>query len=87
MPFAENTVGAGVIPFPRLTLAQYTSLRAELEVRPSDAILHMYYVLHEPALGALDAHWQKHFAERPEDRAVFERDLATFTAWLRTQPR
>jgi hypothetical protein len=30
LPFAGNTVGAAIVPFPRLKLEEYASLRAEL---------------------------------------------------------
>ena len=86
LPFAGNTVGAGIVPFPRLTLKEYTSLRADLAVRPERWVetLRTYHVLDEPARAALDEHWRKHFAAEPEARAAFEKDLAEFTAWLRT---
>jgi hypothetical protein len=82
------TVGAGVVLFPRFTIEQYASLRAELAVWParSAEILVRYHVLDEAARGALDAHWQKHFAEHPEARAAFESGLAAYTRWLHAQP-
>jgi hypothetical protein len=78
-------VGAGV---PNLTLQQYASLRAELEVRPHrwSQILPQYRVKHQAAFGALDEHWQRTFAEHPEQRAVFEAFRTECAAWLRTQP-
>jgi hypothetical protein len=87
LPFT-STVGAGVVPFPRLTLEQYASLHAELAVRPerSGETLLRYHVLHEAARGALDEHWRKQFADHPEARATFEGMLAQFTGWLRTLP-
>jgi hypothetical protein len=89
LPFAGSTVGAAIVPFPRLKLEEYTSLCAELSVRPelSAEILRRYQVLSKAAHGALDEHWQEHFAAHPEARAAFERGLAQYTAWLRMQRR
>jgi hypothetical protein len=91
LPFLSGgiTVGSGVVPFPRLTLEQYASLRAELTVWPERAgeILEKYHVMHEAALGALDEHWRREIAEKPEVRAAFEEKLAMFVPWLRSLRR
>jgi hypothetical protein len=83
LPFAPST--AGVVSFPDLTPQQYASLRAELAVAPGrpGAILPRYGVWSEAARRALDAWWEAHLAAQPAVRAAFEKDLATFTAWLR----
>jgi hypothetical protein len=87
VPFLGNTVGAGVVPFPRLTVNEYASLHAELLVSParSAELRRKYHVFHEAALAALDEHWSSIFTEQPQQRAAFESALATFTAWLRTK--
>lgn len=89
LPFAGNTVGVAIVPFPRLELEQYASLRAELAVRPerSAETLLRYHVLSEAARRALDEHWHTHFADDPEACAAFESTLAQYIAWLRTLPR
>jgi hypothetical protein len=85
--FAGRTVGAGVVPFPRLTVKQYASLREELSLWPAWApqILHKYHVMHEAALEALDAHWEKQLVEQPGLRAEYEAARAEFAAWLRSR--
>jgi hypothetical protein len=85
LPFVGNTVGAGVVALPQLTVEQYASLRAELSVWPERAgeILRRYQVVNEAARRALDEHWEAWLARQPEPRAVFERALAAYTAWLR----
>lgn len=85
LPFLTNTVGEGIVPFPRLTLVQYASFRAELAVWPgsSSEILSKYLVLHEASRAALDEHWRKYLAERPAERATFEQKLGEYTAYLR----
>lgn len=85
LPFLTSTVGGGVVPFPRLTLAQYASFRAELAVSPgsSSEILSKYRVLHEASRAALDEHWRKYLAERPDERATFEQKLGEYTTYLR----
>jgi hypothetical protein len=62
-------VGAGIVPFLRLKLEEYTSLCAELSVRTerSAEILRSYQVLSKAAHGALDEQSQEHFAGHPED--------------------
>jgi hypothetical protein len=81
-------MGAGIVPFPRLTLDQYTSLRAVLAVgrSPRAPTLLRYHVLSEASLGALVTHWEQELAKEPEQRAAFEDALATFTDWVRAQP-
>jgi len=87
LPFAGNTVGAALVPVPRLPLETYASLRAELLVWPerSDEILPRYHVMNEAAHRALLEHWEAEFDASPEARATFEKDLASYTAWLRAQ--
>ncbi len=85
LPFLGNTVGAGIVPFPRLTLEEYASLCAELEVKPerSPELLIKYHVLSNAGHRALDEHWRKHLADHPDRRAEFERALTAFTAYVR----
>jgi hypothetical protein len=87
LPFVGAPIRVGVIPFPRLSLQQYASLCAELAVVPSqsDEILRRYHVMGEAAHWALSEHWQAKLAASPEARATFEKDLASYTAWLRAQ--
>lgn len=87
LPFAGNTVGAGVVPFPRLKLEEYASLRAELTVEPeperAEAILLKYHVLSEPSKEALIADWDRRLRANPGEKADFEARLGTYVAWLR----
>jgi len=85
LPFVP--VGAAPVPFPRLSLEAYASLRAELSQWPerSDEILPRYHVMNEAAQRALEAHWQAEIAASPEAYATFDKLLAEYTAWLRTQ--
>jgi len=87
LPFVGASIGAGVVSFPRLSIQQYASLRAELAVLPlqSGEILRRYHVMNEAAHQALLEHWQAELAASPEARATFEKDLASYTAWLRAQ--
>jgi hypothetical protein len=87
LPFIGNTVGAGVVPFPRLSLEAYASLRAELLVWPERwaEILPRYHVMNAAARRALDEHWTMELAASPEARATFDRALAEYTAWLRSR--
>jgi hypothetical protein len=41
--------------------------------------------MNEAACRALHAHWQNELAASPEARATFDKLLADYTAWLRTQ--
>lgn len=89
LPFLTSTVGAGVVPYPTLTLIQYASLTAELSVStaaPSE-ILVKYHVLHEAARAALDEHWRRRLADNAEERATFAQKVAEFTAYLRARER
>jgi hypothetical protein len=63
------------------------SLRAELALWPSQSgeILRRYHVMNEAAHRALLEHWEAEFDASPEARATFEKDLASYTAWLRAQ--
>jgi hypothetical protein len=86
LPFVGSAAGTG---FPRLSLEQYASLRAELAVAPGEAaeIMRRYQVPDEAAWRALQGHWEKVFAARPEERASFERAVGEFVAWLRAARR
>jgi hypothetical protein len=87
LPFAGNTVGAALVPYPRLSLEAVASLRAELSLWPewSAEILPRYHVMNEATRRALDEHWQIELAASPEARATFDKLLADYTAWLRTR--
>ena len=87
LPFVGNTVGAALVPFPRLSLEQYASLRAELWVWPERRveILPRYHVMNAAVRRALEEHWHFEFVASPEARATFDQLLADYTAWLRTQ--
>ena len=87
LPFAGNTVGAALVPVPRLPLETYASLRVELLVWPerSAEILPRYHVMNEAARRALEEHWERELAASPEARASFDKALAEDTAWLRSQ--
>jgi hypothetical protein len=87
LPFVGALGGAGVVSFPRLSIHQYASLRAELALWPerSGEIQRRYHVANEAAHRALLEHWQAELAASPEARATFEKDLASYTAWLRAQ--
>lgn len=89
LPFLTSTVGAGVVPYPKLTLIHYASLTAELSVSPaaSSDILARYHVLHEAARAALDEHWRRRLADNAEERATFDQKVAEFTAYLRARER
>lgn len=86
LPFLGGTLGAGTIPFPRLSLEQYASLCAELrEASPAEreAVLRRYHVLHEASLGALVAHWEARLSSAPEERARLAKAVEDYAAWLR----
>ena len=87
LPFAGNTGGAALLPFPRLSLEPYAALRAELSVWPerSAGILPRYHVMNEAAYRALHAHWQLELAASPEACATFDKLLADSMARLRTE--
>ncbi len=84
-PFLGNTVGQGVVPFPRMKLSTYASLRAELTVvaagKPRDDLLASYYVS-EASLRALEAHWAQRLAQDAEERAEYEVRLARYTHYV-----
>jgi hypothetical protein len=96
-PSLGGTVGvsseapAPALPFvsgvAALTMAQYASLRVELQLQPEReaSILGRYGV---PAAGraALDAHWRARFEVDPLLRMEFARAYAAYTAWLRSNP-
>ena len=87
LPFAGDTGGAALLPFPRLSLEAYASLRADLSVWPerSAEILPRYQVMNEAAYRALSEHWHTELAASPEARATFDKLLADYTAWLRAR--
>jgi hypothetical protein len=85
LPFAGNTVGEALVPYPRLSLEAYAWLRAELSLWPerSAEILPRYHLMNEAARRALDEHWEVELAASPVARATFDKLLADCTAWLR----
>ena len=85
LPFVGNTVGTGLVAFPRLTLEQYASFHIELSLWPERAaqIYERYHVANKAAHDALDEHWKSHFEERPEARARFEAAFAEYMDWVR----
>jgi len=87
LPFLGNTGGAALVPFPRLPLETYASLRAELVIWPerSAEILPRYHVMNQAARRALEEHWERELAASPETGARFDKAFAEYTAWLRTQ--
>ena len=87
LPFAGDTGVAALLPFPRLSLEAYASLRADLSVWPerSAEILPRYQVMNEAAYRALNEHWHTELAASPVARAMFDKILAGCMAWLRTK--
>jgi hypothetical protein len=85
LPFVSPSGGAGDAAFPRLSLREYASLRAELSRWParSDEIRARYHMTSKAAERALEEHWQAELAASPAAQAMFEKDLADYTAWLR----
>jgi hypothetical protein len=79
LPFVDTSGGAGDAAFPRLSLREYASLRAELSLwrARSDEIRTRYRVVNDAAERALTKHWQAELAASPEAQATFEKDLAT----------
>ncbi len=71
-----------------MTLEQYASLEAELAVgrAPRAALFLTYELLHEAALGAPRADWERKLAGMPEERARLARVLEELTAWVRMRP-
>ena len=86
--FLGSEAGAGVVPFPALTVQQYVSLRADLAAMPErwTETLHRYGVPSEASRRALDEHWQEQLAARPALRAELDAAVATYTSWLRGLP-
>ena len=84
LPFAGNTVGEAIVPFPELNLLQYASLRAELAMSPERAseILPRYHVPSEAVRRALEEYWAARLAANAEERAAFERAVREFSAYL-----
>jgi hypothetical protein len=84
LPFVGNTVGMGLVAFPRLTIEQYASFRVDLSLWPKrSAQIHpRYHVANNAARAALDEHWKSHFEERPKARARFEAAFAEYRAWV-----
>jgi hypothetical protein len=72
------------VPLPPLTLRQFASLCAELAFQPErrSEILERYTVRDEAVYAALDAHWRRERAARPEARTAFADDFASHLAWL-----
>ncbi len=72
------------VALPPLTLRQFASLCAELTFQPERRreILERYRVRDEAVYLALDAHWRRERAARPETRTAFADDFATHLAWL-----
>jgi hypothetical protein len=72
------------VALPQLTLRQFASLCAELAFQPDrrGEILERYMVRDEVMYAALDAHWRRERAARPEVRTVFADDFATHMVWL-----
>ena len=87
LPFVGADVGAGVVPFPRLSLEQYASLCAELALWParSAEILLRYHVTNEAARRALSEHWQAELALGSKAHAMFVKAVAAYAAWLRAR--
>jgi hypothetical protein len=85
LPFVGNTVGAAIVPLPRLKLEEYALLRAELAVWPERAgeILLRYHVPSEAVRRALEEHWAERLRGNVEERAAFERAVGEYSAWLR----
>jgi len=88
VPFLGSTAGAGVVPFPALTVQQYVSLRADLAATPErwTETLRRYGVPSEASRRALDEHWQEQLAARPELRAELNAAVEMYTRWLRGLP-
>ncbi|MFT3768482.1 MAG: hypothetical protein QM820_23790 [Minicystis sp.] len=72
---------------PSLSLRQYASLCAEISLWPdqAEAILRRYQVYSHAERVALDAHFRRERAARPEVNAAFERDVAAYTVHLHRQ--
>ncbi len=92
LPLGDTSIAAAVaqaLPFaalpPPLTGRQYASLCAELALWPerSEGILLRYQVRGGAARAALDAYWARVHAARPEVRAAFEADFASYAGLLR----
>ena len=72
------------VRLPPLTLRQFASLCAEVTFQPErrSEILASYRVRDEAVYAALDAHWRRERAARPEARTAFADDFASHLAWL-----
>jgi hypothetical protein len=81
-------VGEAIVPFPRLKLEEYASLRAELAEWPEQVgeILRRFNVLSEAARQALEEHWAERLAGNLGEREAFERAVGEYSAWLRSRP-
>jgi hypothetical protein len=88
-PLPTGAPGEVLADFPRLTLQQYASLRAELGVAPEQvrAILPRYGVESVAAHRALNGWWETYFARQPAARVTFHDDRERFMEWLRAQRR
>jgi hypothetical protein len=85
LPFVVRAADGSLVSFPRLTLQQYVSLRADLGLRPAEAsaTLRRYGVPSEASLRALDAHWQEKLAASAELRAEHDAATETYVRWQR----
>jgi hypothetical protein len=83
VPFAGSAPSASV-PFPRLKVRQYVSLRVDLANGPQQRaeILRRYGVPSEASFQALEAHWREQVAARPELRAELHAAVEAYTSWL-----
>jgi hypothetical protein len=73
--------------FPRMPLATYAALCAELVVFPgrSAEVLAKYRITSETARTALEEHWLSRFAEHPGTKAEWQRLLAQYREHLERQ--
>jgi hypothetical protein len=74
---------------PKLTLEQYASLRAELEVTPAEVerIERSYGIRSAAERDALKADWAVELATKPAQMKKFEELRKSYAAWLREQKR
>jgi hypothetical protein len=81
-PFAGDTVGRGVVPFPKMDLERYALLRVELPElppgKPREDFLTTYHVMNDASLRALVAHWTQRLAQDAEEKARYDALLAVF---------
>lgn len=72
-----------------LTIEQYASLHAMLEVQPAErqATLESFGVANEPSYRALRDHWTKRLGEDASLEESFAALVEKYAAWIRSQPR